>query len=356
MTREEGVTRWWSYEGERTRCGLCPHHCLLGDGETGICGARKNQEGRMISLSYGEVCASAIDPIERKPMFHYRPGSMLLSLGTFGCNFNCDNCQNSVLARGRKGRVPTESTTPGMVVSQAVDNEVDGIAWTFNEPIVWLEFILDTAVIAREQGLFTMMNTNGFISPDALDDAIPLVDAMNIDVKGFSEEFYISNCGGHLEDVLLTCASVREAGVHVELTYLLIPGMNDSDRELGSFFEWVVGEMGENTPLHLYRFYPSFRLSHLPEQSMETMGRVYRMARDAGIRYPYLAGVLEDDRQNTYCPECGELLISRRSEEPPKMIVSSTEVSRFCPTYPRIDVRFDKRRCPNCGCVIPMVP
>ncbi|HUV25337.1 MAG TPA: AmmeMemoRadiSam system radical SAM enzyme [Methanomassiliicoccales archaeon] len=347
----DGFTaRWWSKEDESVRCELCPHRCLLAEGKTGICRTRRNLGNELKSLSYGHVCASTADPIEKKPIFHFRPGSRLFSLGTFGCNLRCDNCQNYVVAWANDGELPCEIMRPEDVVRSAREKGVEGIAWTYNEPIVWLEFILDTASLAKEKGFYIMLNTNGFISEKALNDALPLVDVMNIDVKAFSEAFYKKNCGGHLDDVLRTCRMARAAGIHVELTYLLIPGMNDSKEEVDSFFRWVVETMGPSTPVHLYRFLPSHRLAHLPAQTMERIEQAYTDAKEAGILYPYVGGVVGDRRQSTFCPKCGELLIDRRSEEvTEKIVVKTDEVSRFCPTYPDVKVLLEGRQCPKCG-------
>lgn len=344
------TARWWSREGEGIRCDLCPHRCLLPNGRTGICRSRRNIDGEMKSLAYGKVCASAFDPIEKKPIFHYRPGTRLFSLGTYGCNLSCDNCQNYVLAWAKDGEIPCETLAPEEVVQRALERMVQGLAFTFNEPIVWLEFILDAAELARNEGLYTVMNTNGFITESALTDALPLIDVMNIDVKAFSEEFYESTCGGNLETVLRTCLLARESGVHIELTYLLIPGMNDSNDEIISFFDWVVENMGQETPVHLFRFLPSHRLSNVPAQDMKRMDEAFKLAKEAGILYPYVAGVVGDERQSTFCPNCGTILVKRRSVEPTeKVVVKSDEVSRFCPTYPEVELFLENDSCPQCG-------
>ncbi|MDD1768962.1 MAG: AmmeMemoRadiSam system radical SAM enzyme [Methanomassiliicoccales archaeon] len=326
------------------------------DGKSGLCGVRLNEGGKMCSSNYGKVCASTVDPIEKKPIFHYRPGTRLFSLGTFGCNMDCMNCQNFNLARSNGLDLPFNNMSPDEVVEQAVGKCAQGIGWTFNEPVVWAEFILDTAKKANRKGLFSLLNTNGFIEPGARDELLRCTQVMNIDVKGFTEEFYRNNCSAELEPVLETCTVAKAAGVHVELTYLLIPGLNDSREEVQRFCEWVVDEMGPDTPIHFFRFRPFYKLADLPPQTIEKLKEAYDIAKSAGVKFPYYAGVVGEERQNTYCPKCGELLVKRASQEvTDKVCVKKTEVSRFCPTYSEVEVRLQGNACPRCGEHIPIV-
>ncbi|MFP4170672.1 MAG: AmmeMemoRadiSam system radical SAM enzyme [Methanomassiliicoccales archaeon] len=357
MNEEMGVkeARWWD-SNEGVECRLCPHHCSIGEGKLGICRTRGTQEGRLMAFNYGRVCSIAQDPVEKKPVFHYRPGSRLLSLGSFGCNMRCRNCQNAVLATAGPGEVPEEAWSPEQVVEHALEKGVDGLGWTYNEPITWAEFVLDTSRMARGNGLYTLMNTNGYVEHEPIDEMVRTIDAMNVDVKGFTDGFYRENCGASLDRVLDTCEHAHRSGVHLELTYLLIPGLNDGVETMREFFRWVVGTLGEDVPVHLFRFLPFHLLSHLPEQSMAKMEEAYGIAREAGIRFPYLAGVIGDEHQSTYCPDCGTLLIARSSEEAAeKVMAGKEEVSRFCPTYAQVDVRIDRRSCPACGANIPVV-
>lgn len=299
---------------------------------------------------------TTVDPIEKKPIFHYRPGSRLYSLGTFGCNMDCMNCQNFNLARSKDEDLPCNHIGPEDVVGQAVEKGVQGIGWTFNEPVVWAEFILDTAKEANRKGLFSLLNTNGFIEPGAREELLRSTQVVNIDVKGFTEDFYKNNCNAELKPVLETCTFAKRAGVHVELTYLLIPGLNDSKEEIQRFCEWVVDEMGPDTPIHFFRFRPFYKLSDLPAQTIEKLKEAYDIAKSEGVRFPYYAGVVGDDRQNTYCPKCGELLVKRASREvTDKVCVKKTEVSRFCPTFPEVELRLQGNACPRCGECIPVV-
>lgn len=338
------------------RCDLCPHGCLVSDGKLGMCGVRRNDGGILCSLNYGKVCVSTCDPIEKKPIFHYRPGSRLYSLGTFGCNMDCMNCQNFNLARSKGDDLPCVEMSAEDVVREAKGKGAQGIGWTFNEPVVWAEFILDTAEEANRQGLFVLLNTNGFIQREPRDEILRFTQVMNIDVKGFTEKFYENNCGAKLKPILETCTAAKGAGVHVELTYLLIPGLNDSEEEIRKFCEWVVDEMGPDTPVHFFRFRPFYRLSNLPAQTIEKLREAYDIAKSTGVRFPYHAGVVGDQRQNTYCPKCGELVVKRASEEViDKVCVKKTEVSRFCPTFSEVEVRLQDGACPGCGEFIPVV-
>lgn len=346
--------RWWHDEGEWVRCDLCPHRCAIEDGGTGRCGARQNIRGTLITRTYGSVCVRNLDMIEKKPIFHYRPGSRLMSLGTFGCNLACACCQNAVLATSSGGDLRHETMGPQEIVDLALREGVDGIAWTFNEPTVWSELIIDTAELARARGLYIMVNTNGYILPPAAGELLDHADVVNIDVKAFSERFYDRYCGGSLQEVLDTCLLARRKGVHVELTYLLVPGLNDSAEEVGSFTRWVADSMGPDTPVFFFRFRPSHLLSHLPEQSMDVMRRSVRIASGNGLRYVYLGGVVGEEGQDTVCPSCGFLAIERKSlKDPGKVCLKSCEVSRFCPTF-EVKVNIDEPRCPRCGADMPI--
>ena len=347
---------FWHPEGDALRCDLCPRRCVIKPGSTGFCGTRRNVQGTMFAINYGKVCVSAVDPIEKKPIFHFHPGSRIYSLGTFGCNLDCGNCQNFVLARSKEGESPCTFTSPEEVASAAKEKGVAGVAWTFNEPTVWIEFIMDTARLLRKQGMFSILNTNGYIESWAAEDFYDLADAANIDVKGFTESFYKSKCNGKLEPILEACLIAKDAGVHVELTNLLIPGLNDSAAEMKRLFDWVAQEMGEDTPMHLFRFMPYHRFSDLPEESMEKMEEAYRIAKESGLRYIYFAGVRGHPKQNTYCPNCGQLLINRSSQEATEStFVRQEKMSRFCPTYTQVQVHLQGGRCPKCAKKIPVV-
>jgi pyruvate formate lyase activating enzyme len=342
--------RWWTREGSYVKCDLCPHLCWLEDHDLGICGVRKNIGMQLFTLNYGKVCVATVDSIEKKPIFHYRPGSKLYSVGTAGCNLECASCQNYELAKGVIGHIPYTSMTPEAIVGEAIAKGADGLGWTFNEPVVWSEFVVDASVEAKKKGLYSMINTNGFIQKGAREDLLSAIDVMKIDVKAFSDEFYRSICNGMLDPVLETCTVARERGVHVELAYLMVPGMNDSDVELKAFATWARDSMGPDVPVHLFRFSPEYKLLQLPKESMERMRQAREIAKSAGIHYVYIGGVIAADEQNTYCPSCGELIVSRRGEEPSeKLFVKGDQMSKFCPSFSDIVVRAEGGRCPKCG-------
>jgi pyruvate formate lyase activating enzyme len=356
---KEGVgvrAAYWHPEGARLRCDLCPQRCLVAPGHTGYCGTRSNVDGELIALNYGKVCVSASDPIEKKPVYHYMPGSKLYSIGTFGCNLDCGNCQNSTLARLTADKAPYVLMKPEEVADNALASGASGVAFTYNEPTVWIEFILDTAPVLRQKGLFAVLNTNGFVEPWAADDLFDMVEAANIDVKGMSESFYRTNCHGKLKPVLESCIAARQAGVHVELNYLLIPGMNDSAEEVGKFASWVTREMGEDVPVHLCRFQPAYRMTNVEPEDMAALDRSYGIAKAKGLEYVYVGGVAGDRRQDTSCPRCGALLIKRSSKEPTEpTFVLGERISRYCPTYTEVSVLLDRGKCPKCGKSIPVV-
>lgn len=280
----------------------------------------------------------------------------MYSVGSYGCNLDCANCQNFELAQAEEGGVPCRTIAPRQAAEEALAAGAQGIAWTYNEPITWYEFVLDSARAARAAGLYTVLNTNGYILPGPADELFDWIDAANIDVKGFTEGFYRTNCKATLGEVLDTCVRAREKGVHVELTYLLIPGLNDSAEEVSRFARWSVERMGADTPLIFFRFRPFHRLSRLPEQDMGKMAEAYDIARREGARYVYFGGVAGDAHANTYCPRCGRMVVERSAvKASDKVCFKGREVSRFCPTVAEVRVDLVDGRCPRCGESIPVV-
>ncbi len=348
--------RWWHHEGDGTRCDLCPHRCLMEEGETGRCGARRNVDGALTSLTYGRVCVSTVDNIEKKPIFHYRPGTRVLSLGTFGCNLRCLNCQNATLVGTAAEEARCTVMGPEQVVEAALAAGAQGIAWTFNEPTVWAEMVIDTARLARERGLYTMVNTNGYILPPAAEDFFGHVQVANVDIKGMTDGFYRQQCDGSLPEVLEACLTARRQGTHVEITTLLIPGLNDSPAEVAGLARWVHDNMGPETPLFFYRFRPFHRSAHLPELSVEVLHSSLHIARGEGLRYVYQGGTVEEGNQDTACPSCGHVVVRRTGlHVADKVCYRDGEVSRFCPTYSQVAVDLRQGRCPECGERVPII-
>ena len=272
----------------RVLCTLCPHGCVLTEGSTGNCRARKNMEGRLYSVNYGCVASIALDPIEKKPLYHFHPGKLILSAGTFGCNFKCGYCQNWTIAHRD---VRTAGIRPSELADMAQEYTGQGnigIAYTYNEPSIWYEFVLETAELVREKGLINVLVTNGFINKDPLDRLLPFIDAMNIDVKAFTEDFYRKYCKGSLEHVMKTVE--RAAGsCHVEITTLIIPSLNDSPDEIDKLAEWI-SSISPDIVLHLSRFFPNYEMNDIPPTPPEILHALRERAQ-AHLRHVYLGNV-----------------------------------------------------------------
>ncbi len=316
-------------EAEKVRCNVCAHRCLIPEGGIGICHVRRNIAGKLYTLIYAEASSINVDPVEKKPLYHFYPGSYVFSLGTISCNFHCRHCQNWNISTARVGDIPTFEISPEEAVQRANRNHCAGIAWTYNEPTIWFEYTYDSARVAKREGLYTVYVTNGYISAEALDEISPFLDAANVDVKAFSDSFYKRVCGARLEPVLETCKRMLRKKIHLELTYLIIPGYNDGREELKEFADWVVTELNASIPVHLSRFYPAHLMLDVPPTSIESLEMAYEIAKDAGIEYVYLGNTPGHQYENTYCPECGELLIERVGY--------------------RVKMRLRGRKCPGCG-------
>jgi len=324
-------------DNERVRCELCPHRCVIAPGKRGLCKVRENDHGRLYTLIYGSVSSVAVDPIEKKPLFHFYPGSEVLSLGTAGCNFRCAHCQNATISQAGPEDVSLEEMPPEKAVRLARRYRCDGIAWTYNEPTIWYEHAYDGAQEAKRAGLYTVWVTNGYIMEEPFRRIAPYLDAMNVDVKASDEGFYREVCGAQLEPVRHTCSLARRLGIHLEITYLIIPGHNDSDEALSNHCDWLVSALGEEVPCHFSRFYPCYKMLDVPSTPLSTLLRAREIAKEKGIKYVYLGNVAHGRYENTYCPQCGELLIER----------SGFYV--FCD-------KVKDGRCPQCGANIPVIP
>lgn len=298
--------KWYKeVDDEKIRCELCPHECVLVTEQTGICGVRENQKGQLTTKIYGQVSATAVDPIEKKPLFHFYPGSEILSLGTVGCNLKCEFCQNYHIAHNREAR--TEFLSPKDVVKLAKDKDLSGVAYTYSEPIIWFEYLLDTAKLVQEAGMKNVLVTNGLINPEPLQELLPYIDGFNIDLKAFTNDFYQKMCQGYLEPVKQTIESANQASL-VEVTTLLIPGLNDSEDEIEELVTWLAG-IDEDIPLHFSRYFPKYKLEGEPTP-IETLVRAKEIA-EKKLNFVYLGNLQEEKYRNTYCYECGQLLIKR---------------------------------------------
>jgi pyruvate formate lyase activating enzyme len=296
----------------RVRCGLCRFRCLIADGARGHCGVRENQDGILYSLVYGKLCAENTDPIEKKPLFHFQPGSRTYSIATIGCNFQCRHCQNYEISQIEKETpIRGMARTPAEVVKKAVAHGCTSIAYTYTEPTIFFEFAYDTARLAHEAGLKNIFVTNGYITPEALASIAPWLDAANIDLKGFSEEFYRDIVHARLAEVLDSIIEHRKLGIWIELTTLIIPGLNDDKKELQELASFIVANLGIDTPWHVSQFYPTYKLTDRPRTPLATLRKAREIGRAAGLRYVYEGNVPGEGGEHTWCPSCATLLIER---------------------------------------------
>ncbi len=298
-------------EGNVVHCSLCSHRCRIAEGRQGICGVRMNRDGTLYAGSYGKISAEAVDPIEKKPMYHYLPGTTSYSLGSVGCNFHCKHCQNWHISAAKLENGPLRSLSPDEGVKRALDHGCASIAWTYNEPTIWHEYALDMGNLAREYGLGTVYVTNGYITEEALRELAPMLSAFRVDIKAFKDSFYREVCGAHLQPVLDATILAQELGMHVEIVTLVIPGLNDSTAEMDELIRWVIEHLGPDTPMHFTRFHPDYKMLDITATPVATLERIYEQARSLGVRYPYLGNVFGHEYENTYCPECGALCIER---------------------------------------------
>jgi pyruvate formate lyase activating enzyme len=295
------------------RCAVCAHRCLVRPGRTGICGVREHVDGRLTATSYGQVVAGALDPIEKKPLFHVAPGSTAWSIATPGCPFHCTFCQNWEIAQGpRLGvRLPVHRTSPRAVVREALDRGATAVAYTYVEPTVFLEFALDTGRVARDAGLRNLWITDGYATREAISLLADVIDAANVDLKAFDDAFYRRLCGARLAPVLDAILAMHEAGIWLEITTLVIPGHNDDAPQLGAIAAWIAGNLGPETPWHVSRFRPAFRMTDVAQTPDATLARAASIGRDAGLAHVYAGNAPELGLEDTRCAGCGELLVER---------------------------------------------
>jgi pyruvate formate lyase activating enzyme len=322
--REEGAVE----------CGLCHHRCLIKEGNRGICAARENREGTLYSLVYGRCISQNIDPIEKKPFYHFHPGSESFSIATVGCNFRCRHCQNYRISQiGReRGAIVGDYVFPHEIVKAARRYHCASIAYTYTEPTVFYEYAYDIAELAREHGIKNVFVTNGYTTPEALRGMQPLLDGANVDLKSFSEEFYRKVCGARLQPVLETLKEYKALGIWLEITTLIIPTYNDGDEELNRIAEFICG-LGPEIPWHLSAYYPTYDLNDQPPTPVATLRKAREIGRRAGLRYVYEGNVPGETGENTYCPQCNLLLIARQG-------------------FRIVHNRIRESACPQCGAAI----
>jgi pyruvate formate lyase activating enzyme len=293
----------------KLQCLLCPHFCKISKGKTGICGVRKNTGEKIELLTYGVLSGYSLDPVEKKPLYHFFPGQNILSVGSYGCNMRCDFCQNFNISQNIPESLIPE-ITPEKIVKNALGAEKNiGIAFTYNEPAIWFEFMRDVAVIAKKEGLFTVMVSNGYVNREPLDEIIKFIDAFNIDLKAFNNNFYHKLTGADIEPVKISLKQIAKSGKHLEITTLIIPGQNDDEKEMALQSEWIAGELGKSVPLHLSRYFPMFRRED-PATSQETLNRLFEIA-SVHLDNVYMGNMVSESGQNTCCPNCSTTVTIR---------------------------------------------
>ncbi|MBF0171117.1 MAG: AmmeMemoRadiSam system radical SAM enzyme [Nitrospinae bacterium] len=323
ISAHEGLY-WTAEEGGAVRCALCPFHCRLKRGVRPVCGGRENRGGRMAATNYGMVGAVAVDPIEKKPLYHFMPGSRILSVGPNGCNMACSFCQNAHLSQSS---APVRYIAPERLAGMAVESGGIGVAYTYAEPLIWYEYLLDAGAAVREQGRKNVLVTNGLVEPEPFDRLAPLIDAMNIDLKSMDERFYRKVCKGPLAPVLTTIRRAVERGIHVELTNLLIPTLNDAPDQIDRLVAFVAG-LGRTIPLHFSRYHPDHRLS-IPATPKETLLRAARQASQR-LDYVYVGNIDLPEWRQTRCPGCGAVAVRRGWFGVESMGVTATGACAVC--------------------------
>jgi pyruvate formate lyase activating enzyme len=305
--------RLYQKEGDqKVQCYLCNHRCLIQEGKRGICGVRENQGGTLYSLVYGKPIATHVDPIEKKPLFHFLPGSSSFSVATAGCNFRCLFCQNADISQaGNMKRFPGTEMTPEEIVTAALRARCQSISYTYTEPTIFFEYAQDMALLAEAQGLKNVFVTNGYMTQEMLESLYPHLHAANVDLKSFSEEFYRTQCGAKLAPVLETLKMMKRQEIWVEITTLIIPTLNDSKEELMRLAHFIANDLGSETPWHISRFHPTYQLTNLPITPIETLQQAWHIGKKAGLRYVYTGNVPGDPGEKTYCHQCGHLLLDR---------------------------------------------
>jgi len=297
------------------QCLNCNHYCVIKNGQRGICGVRENINGKLYSLVYGKIAALNIDPIEKKPFFHFLPGTFSLSIGTVGCNFSCLNCQNWEISQAPRFNksISGENISPQEIVELALKNHLPSISYTYNSPTVFSDFALDTMKLATKKGLKNCWVSNGFMSKELLKEISPYLDAINVDIKAFSEETYKKFFGGRLKPILDNVKTIKKMGIWLEITTLAIPGISDSESMFKKIAAFIKNELGENTPWHITRFSGaiSWKLQNVPDTPLETLEKAYSIGKKVGLNYVYVGNVPGSKYENTYCPRCGALMIER---------------------------------------------
>jgi pyruvate formate lyase activating enzyme len=308
---------WIKKEGKVVECQNCPHGCVLKDGERGFCRARENRDGKLYTLTYGNPCAVHIDPIEKKPLYHFLPGTTAFSIATAGCNFTCKYCQNYDISQVAPEETNNRVLPPESLLEEVLNYKnkynISSIAYTYTEPSVFIEYMLDSAKLAKKKGIKNIYHSNGYLNEKPVLDLIPFLDGANIDLKFFKDDSYKDVSSGSLAPVLETLKRLKKGGVWLEITYLVIPTINDDKKEIKEMVSWVLNNLGDSVPIHFSRFYPTYKLENLPQTPIKTVEMARELALGMGVKYSYVGNVPSGHPgESTYCPKCGKLLIKRR--------------------------------------------
>ena len=327
---------WEKLEERRVKCVLCPRECQVADVERGYCGVRENQGGSYQTLVYGALCSANVDPIEKKPLFHYQPGTTAFSIATAGCNIECKFCQNWQISQFRPEQINSVHVTPAQLIASCKSRRCPTIAYTYSEPVVFYEYMHDAAAMGREHGIGSVMISNGYIQEKPLRKLCKHLTGVKIDFKAFSDKFYVETCAGELKPVLDVLEVLKDIGIWLELVVLIVPTLNDSPDEIRQMSEWVVKHLGRDVPMHFTRFHPTYRITNLPRTPVSTLERSRQIALDSGVHYVYAGNVPMHPGENTYCHKCQHELIGRMGYR----------------------IRFNRitdGKCPKCGTTIPGV-
>lgn len=326
--------RYYRKDGDRVICELCPRGCVLTEGQVGSCGARRVEDGMLIANTYGRVSCIASDPIEKKPLYNFHPRTRIFSIGSIGCNMSCRHCQNYSISQSFSGKKRTTFKSPEEILEMCRREGVGSMAFTYNEPGIWYEYIMD--ITSLDPDLVYVMVSNGLLNERPLRDICSVVDAFNVDIKGFSDDFYRNICGANLDDVLRSLVVIHDSGVHLELTYLLIPEYNDGEEELTELSKWIRDNLSCDIPLHFTRFHPDNEMVDVPWTPVESLIRAREIAMSVGLNYVYIGNVISEDGGNTICPICGNVVIER--------------------TGYLVDIcGLDGDRCDSCGTRLPII-
>lgn len=298
--------------GKIVQCLLCPHYCTLKPGERGKCGVRENKDGKLISLVYGKLCSLAIDPIEKKPLYHFLPGEKALSIATVGCNLHCKYCQNWEISQASPEDVISLKLKPEDVVNEAIKRNIKIISFTYTEPTIFYEYMIDIAKISKEKGIKNVIVSNGFINPDPLTKLIKHIDGANIDLKSIDNNFYVNLCDARLDPVLETLKILYKEKVWLEITNLIIPGFNDKKKDILKLIRWIKNNLGRDVPLHFSAFYPHYKMIRLHPTPSSTLIEARKTALKEGLHYVYTGNIIDEEGAETRCPYCDALLIKRK--------------------------------------------